>query len=93
MGNERRFVSGDEFIEFREDAEYTLILAYAKVCYPDDHGPDWDPYYRSVETFRDASPAWEEYRRNSERVGSSNLVCASLRRNFETVAMKAVKGA
>ena len=58
MGNERRFVSGDEFIEFREDSEYTLILAYAKVCYPDYHVPDWDPYYRSRETFRDASLAW-----------------------------------
>ena len=93
MGNERRFVSGDEFIEFREDAEYTLILAYAKVCYPDDHDQDWDPYYRSRETFRDASIAWEEYRRNAERVGSSNLVSASLRRNFETIAMRAAKGA
>lgn len=93
MGNECCFVSGDEFIEFREDAEYTLILAYRKVCYPDDRDPDWDPYYRSMETFRDASVAWEEYRRNEERVGSSNLVCASLRRNFETIAMRAVKGA
>lgn len=93
MGNERRFVSGDEFIEFREDAEYTLIMAYRKVCYPDDSGQDWDPYYRSRETFRDASLAWEEYRMSAEMVGSSNLVCASLRRNFETVAMRAVKGA
>ena len=93
MGNERRFVIGDEFIEFKEDAEYTLILAYAKVCYPDYRDPDWDPYYRSRETFRDASIAWEECRRRAEMVGSSNLVCASLRRNFETVAMRAVKGA
>ena len=59
----------------------------------DEAKPDWDPYYRSGETFRDASIAWEEYRRNAERVGSSNLVCASLRRNFEVIAMKAVKGA
>ncbi len=87
MGN------NDEFIEFREDAEYTLILAYRKVCYPDDHGPDFDPYYRSRETFRKAEFAWEEYRRHADMVGSSNLVSASLRRNFEIIAMKAVKGA
>ena len=94
MGNEGRFVSGDEFIEFKEDAEYTLILAYAEVCYPNDHDdPVWGPCYRSRETFRDASIAWYEYRRNAEMVGSSNLVSASLRRNFEIIAMKAVKGA
>lgn len=87
------FVGGDEFIEFREDAEYTLILTYGEVGEPDDRGPDWDPYSRTKREFRDASVAWEEYRRNAEMVGSSNLVCASLRRNFETIAMRAVKGA
>ena len=87
MGN------NDEFIEFMEDAEYTLILACRKVCHPDDRDPDWDPHYRSGETLRDASVAWGEYRRHAETVGSSNPVCASLRRNFGTIAMGAVKGA
>lgn len=93
MGNECCFVSGDEFIEFSEDAEYALTLTYRKVCYPDDRDPDWDPYYRRKDTFRKAEFAWEEYRRHADMVGHSSLVCASLRRNGELIAMKAVKGA
>lgn len=87
------FVSGDEFIEFKEEAEYTLSLAYGKIGEPHWDDPEWDPYDRSKETFRNASLAWEEYRRHAERVGNSSLVCASLRRNGELVAMKEVKGA
>lgn len=87
MGN------NDEFIEFMEDAEYTLSLAYGKSGEPDCHGPDWDPYYRRKDTFRKAEFAWEEYRRHAEMVGHSSLVCASLRRNGELIAMKAVKRA
>lgn len=87
MGN------NDEFYEFMEDAEYELTLTYRKVCYPDGHGPDWDPYHRRRDTFRKAGFAWEEYRSHAEMVGRSSLVCASLRRNGELVAMKAVKGA
>lgn len=87
MGN------NDEFIEFMEDAEYTLTLAYGKAGDPDERGPDWDPYYRRRDTFRKAEYAWEEYRRHAGMVGHSSLVCASLRRNGELIAMKAVKGA
>ena len=87
------FVSGDEFIEFMEDAEYTLILTYAKVGEPDDRRPDWDPYSRTKMEFRYAGPAWWEYLTNEAKVGHSLLVCASLRRNGELIAMKAVKGA
>lgn len=69
MGNECCFVSGDEFIEFREDAEYTLILTYSKVGYPDDRRPDWDPYSRTKMEFRNAESAWGEYLMHESKVG------------------------
>lgn len=87
MGN------NDEFIEFKEDAEYELTLTYGKSGEPDYRGTDWDQYDRRKDKFRKAEFAWEEYRMHAEMVGHSSLVCASLRRNGELVAMKAVKGA
>lgn len=87
------FVYGAESIEFKEDAEYTLSLAYGKIGEPHWDDPEWDTYDRSVKTFRNAELAWEEYRMHAEMVGHSSLVCASLRLNGELIAMKAVKGA
>lgn len=81
------FVYTDEFIEFNENAEYTLIETSINPVWLVDPYGGRDRWSRMVSRFDKAERAWEAYRLAEKKVGES-IVCASLRRNGELIAMR-----